>query len=191
MWNNSPTRYGIIARLLHWSMAVIIVTLITLGLWMTDLTYYDPWYRKAPLLHEGLGVIAFILLLLRLIYRWYDPPPPLTKNLKPWERLAAQITHNSLYLLMAIIPMSGYFITTAKGLPVEIFGWISIPALFNKIPHMEDSAGNIHLFLGLTLASLVLIHLAAGLKHHFIDKDTTLLKMLSLTNQTIHPNQEQ
>lgn len=178
MWRNNSTRYGIIARLLHWLMVPLLVGLIIMGLWMTSLTYYDPWYHKAPFIHEGLGVLAFVLFLLRLIWRLLDPPPLLVSSMRAWEKRVAHLTHISLYLLMGIIPITGYLMTTAKGLPVQIFGWFSVPALFPKRPGMEDLAGEIHLIVGLALAGLAFAHLAAALKHHFFDKDETLLKMV-------------
>ena len=177
MWKNSGTRYGRISRTMHWAMALLLIGLIALGLWMTGLTYYHRWYQTAPAIHEGLGVMAFLLFLLRLAWLWIDPPSRWSLGLKPWERRAAQATHRSFYLLMGIIPITGYLITTAKGLPVAVFGWFLVPALFPQWHGMADLAGKIHLYLGLSLAGLVLLHLGATLKHHFLDHDDTLAKM--------------
>lgn len=178
MWKNSALCYGWGARVLHWLMVPLLFGMVAFGFWMTGLTYYDPWYHKAPALHEGVGAVAFLLFLWRLVWRWYTPPPPLSRRLKPWEKRAAHGMHILLYLLMGILPITGYLITTAKGRPVDLFGWFSIPALWDKRPGMEDLAGDIHLFLGALLVGLACVHVGAACKHHFVDRDDTLLRML-------------
>ncbi|MBF0182216.1 MAG: cytochrome b [Magnetococcales bacterium] len=176
MWKNTSTRYGLIARTLHWSMAPLLFGLILLGLWMTGLEYHNPWYHRAPAIHEGFGVIAFALFVVRLIRRRIDPPPPLGA-MPEWERVAARWTHGLLYLLMGATPVTGYLITTAKGRPVEVFGWFSIPAPFAGKSGLEDLAGQIHLVFGITLGALALAHMAAALKHHFFHRDDVLRRM--------------
>ncbi|MBF0174725.1 MAG: cytochrome b [Magnetococcales bacterium] len=186
MWKNSSTRYGFVARLLHWSMFGLLSTLIVLGLWMTGLTYYDPWYQRAPAIHEGLGLLSFLLFVFRVGWRRWDPPPACSLGMPAWEINIAHWTHRVLYVLMGIIPVTGYLITTAKGLPVVVFGWFSVPALLPRQPGMEDLAGSVHLALGLTLAGLACLHMMAALKHHFIDKDDTLAKMVPFLSPPAH-----
>ncbi len=176
-------RYNGPARLLHWLMAVLVLGLATLGFYMVDLTYYDPWYQKAPNLHRSLGVLFFILAALRLGWRKLKPPPPLSDELLPLERLAAHLVHGLLYAMMFLLPISGYLITTAKGEPIVVFGLLEIPSLFDSvagqlITNLEDAAGTVHLVLALILLALVAVHAAGALKHHFIDKDDSLSRML-------------
>ncbi|MBF0108959.1 MAG: cytochrome b [Magnetococcales bacterium] len=178
MWRNSEDRYGTLARLWHWVMFALLVGMIVLGLWMTGLTYGDPWYHRAPALHEGLGIMTFVAFALRLSWRFFDPPPPLSCGIPRWQRLLAHGTHWVLYALMGVIPVSGYLITTARGEGVAVFGWFSIPALFPSRPGMEDLAGSVHLVLALALAGLALMHATAAVKHHVIDRDDTLVRMV-------------
>ena len=180
--------YTRIARIIHWSMVPLLIGLVALGLWMTELSYNDPWYHRAPALHDSLGVVAFFLLIIRFIWRMLHPAPPHSARLKPWEKKIAQLVQVALYLLMATLPISGYFITTAKGMSVDVFSLFSIPALFHTLPGMEDKAGDIHQLLAWTLTGLVIIHSAAALKHHFLDRDDTLLKMVISLPAQSHAN---
>jgi cytochrome b561 len=176
-------RYNGPARFFHWLMVLMLAVLVGLGFYMMTLTYYDPWYQRAPDLHRSLGVVAFLLVLIRFGWRLLKPPPKLSTKLKPWEKAAAHWVHHLLYGVMFLLPLSGYFITTAKGEPIRVFGLFEIPSLLTAITdqpiaNLEDSAGLIHLALAILLIGLVCIHAAGGLKHHFIDRDDSLSRML-------------
>jgi cytochrome b561 len=173
-------RYNGFARLIHWLMAVLLLGLVILGFYMVDLTYYDPWYQTAPDLHRSFGVVAFILAVIRWGWRKRKPPPAISDNLSPIEKKAAHWMHHLLYLWMFLLPISGYFITTAKGEAVVIFNLLEIPAIIQgqSITNLEDMAGMIHLGLATVLIASVIIHAAGGLKHHFIDGDDSLSRML-------------
>jgi len=175
---NDRERYGLVAVLLHWLVALTVFGLFGLGLWMTSLTYYDAWYRQGPALHKSIGVVLFVVMLARLAWRLYSPPPAPLASHTPLERRAAHLVHGLLYLLLFAIMASGYLISTADGRAVEVFGLFSIPATITSIPRQEDVAGAVHLFLAITLMTLVLLHIAGALKHHFIDRDRTLKRML-------------
>ena len=176
---NSRRGYGLVAILLHWIMALLIVGLFALGLYMTSLDYYSPWYRTAPDIHRGLGVIVGLLLAARLAWRLLntrpDPEPGTPRRLAA----AAEWAHRALYLLILLIIVSGYLISTADGRPIDVFGLFQVPALITGVDNLEDVAGEIHLVLAVTLMTLVALHAAAAFKHHFIDGDRTLRRMLS------------
>ncbi|MBF0588605.1 MAG: cytochrome b [Magnetococcales bacterium] len=178
MLTNTPTHYGLVARAFHWLMALFIIALLVQGFWMTNLTYDHPWYNKALVIHDAFGVLAFLLFILRLVWRFYDPAPSYEEELASWERWIAGTVHVLLYLLMGAIPITGYLITTATGSPVSIFGWFELPALLGPQPGMEDMAGKIHLYLGLGMIFLVSMHVVATLKHHFIDRNHALHRMI-------------
>ncbi|MBF0447506.1 MAG: cytochrome b [Magnetococcales bacterium] len=180
---NHQTRYNGPARWLHWLMAVLILGLAGLGFYMMTLTYYDPWYQSAPNLHRSVGVVVLLLAGVRWSWRQIKPPPTLSDSLKPLEKIAAHVVHRLLYGLMFLLPVSGYFISTAKGEPVDVFGLIEIPALLTfffdqPVAHLEDWAGNIHWGLAMVLLFLVVVHGAGALKHHFIDQGDSLSRML-------------
>jgi len=178
MWKNTSNRYGIIARLLHWSMALLLVALFVLGWWATELTYYDPLYRVIPDLHRSLGALAALLIVLRLAWLLVDRKPEPTAAASRWERIAARAGHLALYLLMVLIPVSGYLMSTADGRSVDIFGLFELPALFSPNSGREEWAGRAHYLLAFSGAWLVLLHVAAAFKHQFIDRDGTLRKMI-------------
>lgn len=171
-----PKSYDLLAILLHWVMAALIFGLFFLGEWMVDLDYYHPWYHRAPDLHRSLGVVAGLLLVVRLGWRLgRGHPPPLGR---PWERRLALWLHRAFYLLIAGAVLAGYLISTAEGQGVSVFGWFEIPATLWGIEQQADIAGLWHEVLTHVLFFLAIAHGLAALKHHFIDRDATLLRML-------------
>jgi cytochrome b561 len=176
---NTEEGYGLVAIVLHWSMAVVVIVLFALGLWMVDLTYYDLWYRRAPDIHKGLGVLLAITLALRLVWRWINPRPRPEPGLSALERRAASAAHGLLYVLLATVMVSGYLISTVDGRAIDVFGLFAVPASITGIPNQADLAGDVHLVLAIALVSLAGIHAAGAIKHHFLDRDRTLLRMLS------------
>lgn len=175
---NSSEGYGLPAILLHWLVALTVLGMFTLGLWMTDLTYYDAWYREAPAIHKSIGILLFLVMLVRLLWRITNVRPADEPGLSSLERRLAHAAHLLLYLLIFMVMLSGYLISTADGRPIEVFGLFSVPALLSHIPNQEDIAGKIHLILAVILVSLAGLHALAALKHHFIDRNRTLIKML-------------
>jgi cytochrome b561 len=175
---NSRAGWGLIAITLHWLIALTVVGMFIFGLYMTGLTYYDPWYHQAPALHKSMGIVVLLLLLLRVLWRFANPAPAPLVSHSLLEQRAAKVVHGLLYLLLFAVIGSGYLIATAKGRPVEVFGLFELPALIDPIEHQEDIAGAFHLGLAITLMLLAGLHALAALKHHFLDKDQTLRRML-------------
>jgi cytochrome b561 len=180
MLNNTKTGYGLISQSLHWLMALLLTILFVMGLYMTSLDYYDPLYHSLPWWHKSIGLFIFILLLKRLLWKAINPQPAPIKTHQKWERIIAGLTHKLFYLLIFSIALSGYFISTAKGKSIEFFNLFEIPALSTSLE--EDTAsliGNAHEIMAISLAALVVLHALGALKHHFIDKDNTLKRMIS------------
>lgn len=175
---SNSERWGWVAISLHWLSALLVFGLFGLGLWMTSLGFYHPWYHDGPDLHRGLGVLLLLLTLARLAWRAMDGRPDELAEHQWWERLAARWMHRALYLLLLAVMVSGYLITTADGRALEVFGLFSIPATLSGLDQQEDIAGAVHLVLASTLVALALMHAGAALKHHLIDKDKTLMRML-------------
>jgi cytochrome b561 len=185
MSGNSQDRYSVVTIVLHWLVAVLVFGLFALGFYMVDLTYYDPWYRSAPALHKGIGVAVFLLVLFRLAWRWKRGVPKPATSGPQWQRRVAAAVHVLLYALLVAVPISGYFISTADGRPLEVFSLFSIPSLVSSVDNLEDIAGAIHKFLAYTLIGIAMVHAAAALKHHFIAKDDTLRSMMGLAARSL------
>jgi len=177
---NDARNYGLIAITLHWVVALAVIGMFALGVWMTGLGYYDPWYRQGPALHKSVGVLILLLMLLRLARRLLDPPPPAEPGASALEQRLALLAHQAMYLLLFAIAISGYLISTADGRGIAVFGLFEIPALFSGFDRQEDIAGAVHWYLALGLIGLAALHALAALKHHFIDRDRTLKRMLGI-----------
>lgn len=180
-WRNSSLRFGLVSVVLHWLVALTVFGMFGLGLWMRTLDYYSPWYRTAPDIHKSVGILLLLVMLLRLLWRFLSPPPAPLANHGPLTRLGGRAGHALLYLGLFALLVSGYLISTADGRPIEVFGWFQVPALITGIPDQEDLAGEIHEYLAWGLVGLAVVHALAALKHHFIDRDATLRRMLGRT----------
>lgn len=180
-WRNSPLRFGLVSVLLHWLVAVTVFGMFGLGLWMRTLDYYSPWYRTAPAIHKSVGILLLLAMLLRLVWRFLSPPPAPLPSHDRLTRLGSQVGHALLYFGLFALLCSGYLISTADGRPIEVFGWFRVPALLSGIPGQEDLVGEVHEYLAWGLVGLAVVHALAALKHHFIDRDATLLRMLGRT----------
>ena len=179
-WQTTSKDWGWLTILIHWLTAVAVFGLFGLGLWMVELDYYSPWYRKGPDLHKSIGILLFILTLLRLVLRRIEGRPDKLPTHNGRERRLAHLVHGLLYLLLISVMIAGYFISTADGRSIEVFGLFSIPASLQGIDKQEDISGVIHLWLAISLISLVVLHALAAIKHHVFDRDRTLKRMLGL-----------
>lgn len=177
-WRNSSSRFGLVSILLHWLVALAVFGLFGLGYWMVGLDYYSSWYRTAPDLHKGIGILLFMVMLLRLLWRLYSPAPAALASHGRWTRLASHAGHAFLYLGLFVLMISGYLISTADGRAIDVFGLFQVPALVSGLPRQEDIAGLVHEYLAWALVIFAGIHALAAFKHHFIDRDATLLRML-------------
>lgn len=175
---NTSRRYGIISISLHWIFAIAVYAMFGLGLWMVTLSYYDGWYHRAPELHKSIGVLLMMGLVIRVIWRHISPPPAAPKTHSKFTRISAVAAHITLYALLFALLISGYLISTAEGKPISVFGIFDVPATLADAGSQADIAGVIHLWLAWSVVILSVLHGLAALKHHFIDKDDTLKRML-------------
>ena len=117
-------------------------------------------------------------MLLRVVWRFISPPPSAPTNHGAVTRLAAKLGHLALYLGLFAVMIAGYLISTADGVGIPVFGLFEVPALISDLPDQADVAGVIHLWLAWGLVIFAVLHALAALKHHFIDRDATLIRML-------------
>lgn len=184
--NNTQTHYGYISMFLHWLSALTIIGLFALGYYMVDLTYYHEWYKTAPELHKSIGALLFILMIIRLLWRKKQLTPSPLASHSNVERKAGKLIHSVLYVLIFIIMITGYLISTADGRGIDVFKLFTIPSLGSFIENQEDIAGLVHQWLAYLLITLSLLHALAALKHHFIDKDNTLNRMIGRRQKNLN-----
>lgn len=179
MIKNTNQSFGLISKLLHWLMAILLTGLFAVGLYMTDLDYYDPLYHSLPWWHKSIGLLTIFLLLVRLVWKLGNPEPHPLKTHKKWEVSLAKLLQTSFYVLILLIGISGYLISTAEGKGIDFFNWFEVPAVFSELTEQQaDLVGEAHEILAFLLAFLVVLHGSAAIKHHFFDKDETLKRMI-------------
>lgn len=177
-WRNSPSRYGVVSIVMHWLVALVVFGLFALGYWMVGLDYYSSWYTDAPTIHKSIGILLFMAMLLRVCWRWISPPPGHLPSHGRMTQLATKGGHAFLYLGLFVLMISGYLISTADGRGISVFDLFEVPATLTSIPNQEDVAGLVHEYLAWALVIFAGLHGLAALKHHFIDRDSTLKRML-------------
>jgi len=177
---NNEQRYGTVAMVIHWSMAVLLIVLVALGLYMVSLPDVGFDTRKIALIlyHKELGVLAFALVALRWVWRLGNVLPHLAENLPDWQKLTARFVHLCFYALMFAMPITGWLMSSAAGIPVSVLGSFQLPDLIGHDDVLFRAFVEIHRWLGYALTTCILVHTGAALSHHLIFKDETLRKML-------------
>jgi cytochrome b561 len=170
-------RYTPVAIGLHWLMAALLTGLFAVGIYMHELPL-SPWKLKIYSWHKWAGVTAFLLVLARLAWRMAHRPPELPASMSAALRLAAHAGHALLYLLMVAIPLSGWLMSSAKGFQTVYFGVLPLPDLIGKDKELGDLLQEVHKTLNFVFAAVVVGHVAAAIKHHLVDKDGVLLRMM-------------
>lgn len=167
-------RYTRVAMALHWVIALLVVFNLWLGLAHDSL---PPAWPVIPV-HKSIGLTVLALTLVRIGWRLSHPAPPLPPTLPAWERIAAHATHFGFYILLLALPMTGWaMVSGAKRSPLTWFFQFDIPYL-PVPPAAADSAHQAHEVLGLTMLALVVLHVAAALRHRFVLRDAVLARMI-------------
>ncbi len=183
---NTSAGWGLAARLLHWAMAGVILFMFGLGIWMSN--FVPDVFEQFGLvqLHKSWGFVVFALALVRVIWRLMNPAPPLPAHMGGLERTFAHAGHLALYVLMFAMPLTGWLMASASelqelyGIRNMVFGLFEMPDPF--VPGskpLEDLFRAAHFWCGVALGLTVLGHAAAGLKHHFVNRDNVLTRMIT------------
>ncbi|MDO8932316.1 MAG: cytochrome b [Rhodocyclaceae bacterium] len=173
----SAARYTRTAVALHWVIAVMIFGAFPLGVYMHELPL-SPYKLQLYSYHKWLGIGVLLFAVLRLLWRATHKPPPPLPGMPRWQEAAAHAVHHSLYLLVLAVPLSGWLMSSALGFPVMWFGVLPLPDLIGKDKELGEVIKLVHKGLNITLLLFVLAHVAGAIKHHFIDRDATLARML-------------
>lgn len=169
--------YNGIAKTFHWLVFVLMSGAFVVGFYMGDLPL-SPTKLQLVSWHKWCGVTIFFLVLLRLTWRLMNPPPLQTATMPQWQVQASEIVHRLLYLLMLAMPLSGWLMSSAKGVPTVWLGLIQLPDLLEKNKPLGKALEEVHETIGYMILTLVTLHVLAALKHHFIDRDNVLARML-------------
>ena len=176
-----PVRYSTLAMLFHWLLGFALVGIFAVGLYMADLPF-SPLRLKLYNWHKWAGITILTLSLLRLLWRVTHRPPALPAAIEratpQWQLQAFHATHIALYALFFIVPLVGWAYSSAAGFPVVVFGVIPLPDFVPASKELAELIKPWHQITAFTLAGLVALHVAAALKHHFIDKDGLIYRML-------------
>lgn len=168
-------KYPTTIRWLHRIIALLMIVMIALGWYLSEMDYENPSYNLLRQLHRTIGLSLLPLGLLHLWAYAYLPRPAFSAHLKPWEKTLAKLAHFFLLYVVIAIPVAGYFMS---GDQLHILGGIKVPPLLELNKGLRKTLFEVHETLAWTAAFVIGLHVAGALKHHFIDKDDTLRKML-------------
>ena len=173
-----PGRYSSVQKFLHWTMAVLIVLMVAVGLTMTSIGE-TPYTGALYELHKSTGIVVLTLALIRIAVRRAPSAPPL-EPMPEWQRKAAYASHYSMYALIVLVPLMGWIATSHCCKPVNLFWTIPVSLPIPDAPTMEASKPLflIHFTVAFLLAAIVTVHVTAALHHHFVKRDRTLRRML-------------
>jgi len=172
---STADRYTPVAIALHWLLALMIVGSFCVGLYMADLPM-SPTRLKLFNWHKWAGITILALSALRLLWRLTHRPPA-DMPMPPWQQRAAHVTHFVLYGLFFLVPLAGWAYSSAAGFPIVVFGLIPLPDFVPVDKPLAEILKSSHGLLAYALAFVVLAHVAAALKHQFLDRDGLLLRM--------------
>lgn len=171
----TDSKYGIIRKVNHWLVALMFITLLAVGVYMSGMAY-SPEKMELYGLHKSFGVIIMLFILIRMFWLIFDNKIN-NSSLTKFERVSSASLHGILYLLMLIMPISGMLMSMAKGYAVKVFGLFTLPMLVEKSESLGNLMGSVHYYAGYIAIALVSLHVLASLYHHFIKKDNILKRM--------------
>jgi cytochrome b561 len=171
--------YSLPARMFHWITAALVLTMIPIGIAMANFdlggAVEDPLYH----IHRSIGALVLVITASRLIYRLRNPAPPLPADMPAWQQTAAHGTHWALYGLLIAQPIVGWIATSAYRAPVLFFWLFELPPIWPENRPFSEAMFVVHRSLGVIIAILLTMHIAAALYHHFVLKDAVLKRMVS------------
>ena len=173
----SAATYSATARVLHWLTAALVLTMIPIGIIMANFSL-GPTGDMLYDIHRSIGAVLMPIVLVRLIYRLNNPPPPLPADIPAIQQLAAHTTHWTLYVLLIVQPAVGWIATSAYGSQIKVFWLFVLPPIWQVDQAFSERMFAVHRVLGIAMALLLCAHIGAALFHHFIRKDNVLLRMI-------------
>lgn len=165
------------ARWLHWIMALLALATIPAGFLMIQQGIPRSLQDSLFIFHKNVGVLLLVLIVVRILYRWRNPPPPEPAHLPAWQVKVAGLNHGLLYVLLLIMPLAGYIRVRAGGFPIEALDAMGIPALVPRSDALAEVAKTVHFYGALAIALLIAMHVGAALQHAIIKRDGVFSRM--------------
>lgn len=175
-------KFSFTARLLHWSIALLLLIQIPLAWYMIELPLSADKLAKYAL-HKSFGMLLFTLAVIRLVRAILGKRPQLPPDTKPYEITIAKTTQGLLYAIIILMPITGWLMSSAANVPVTLFGMLTLPNPVEPNKALMEILQIVHETLSLVLLTLVSLHVLAGLKHHFIGRNNVLYSMLPLVKK--------
>lgn len=176
-----PRHYDTVAKTFHWLTAVLVLGQIAFGWWL-HLVIADQPVTDAKIAtyawHKSFGLVVLVVTLARFAWRVGHPPPPLPATMPGWQRAVAAASHAALYVLLIAMPIAGIAQSNGVGIPVKLFNLIELPPLFSPDRRLADTALAAHWWMAVSLALVLALHVGAAVKHHLVDRDDVLRRML-------------
>jgi cytochrome b561 len=169
-------RFNWLARFLHWTMAVLILAMLLIGLGMVSTV--SPRYHELLSIHRSTGAVILVLVAVRLLNRLLNPPPPLPPDLPSWQKILAKLSHLLLYALMFLLPLVGWAMLSAAAYPIMLFGSVHLPPILPHDVRIYALLRAAHTDLALLLIAVFIAHLGAALFHALIRRDSVLQSMV-------------
>lgn len=171
-------RYSLPARILHWVVAVLVIVQIALG-FAADWSE-RPWSDRFLDQHVRVGLLVLALMVLRLLWRLGQEPPPLPGSVARWQQRAAGLAHPLLYLLLLLMPVTGYVLWAWTGPTLDFWGIGQVPILFrgSDDEFWRSVAGYAHEYGAYAISALVLLHIAAALYHSFVARNLSIAERM-------------
>ncbi len=174
---NTKDSWGSLAKAFHWVIALLVIAMIGFGLYLEEMPR-GPEKAELLALHKSTGILILSLMSARLIWRLFNPVPVLPPALKGWEKAVAAGTHWLLYAVVFLMPLSGYVMTAAANVPFRFFQTFTVPLLIAPSRELFGTAHDVHEFTSRVLIALLVLHIGAALRHHFLLKDDIVRRML-------------
>ncbi len=179
LWKNTERRWGAVAKSFHWITALLVIGMLCAGLYMTGLEN-SPQKFQIYGLHKSIGVTILLIVVLRILWKSVTVRPEELATHKKWERALARLVHFFLYFAILTMPLSGWAMSSAKNFPVSVFGLFTLPNIVGPNPGLAGLLAEYHEILAWALMGAIGLHFAGAIKHHIIDRDETLRRMLPL-----------
>ena len=177
-FRNSADTWGVAARAFHWLIAALVLVQFAIGTVAEEMKL-TPAKLDLFVWHKSIGVTVFVLAVLRLAWRLGNPPPEPPDGTPGWEQRLAAVAHWALYALIFAVPLSGWWVSDASRVPFKAFFLVPMPDFIATDRTLQEAAAEVHEVLTMTLLVVVIVHVAAALRHHCLLHDDVLRRMLT------------